>query len=72
MQVKAASDAALGLPSLSVFAQPAGIGSGCTPRGRLAYLTNLALRINTLLGGANVRLAGDPAQVGEHRMCVCD
>jgi hypothetical protein len=63
-EVKLASDAALGLPSQVMVAPVAGVGRGAAPRGRLQYCANLGLKINAKLGGVNMRLAGNPDQVG--------
>lgn len=62
-EVKLASDAVLGLPSQVLAAPTAGIGRSATPRGRLQYVANLALKINAKMGGVNARLAGNPDQV---------
>ncbi len=68
-EVKTATDAALGIPSQCIDASSAGVGLGQTPRARLQYCEQLALKINAKMGGVNVRLAGDPQQVrGTHEL----
>lgn len=55
-QIKQSSDSDLGIPSQCVVARAAGIGVR-EPRGQLQYIANVAMKVNSKLGGHNVELS---------------
>jgi eukaryotic translation initiation factor 2C len=66
--VKQAGDSALGIRTQCFAADKAGIGRNARPpKGRLQYCANVAMKINTKMGGVNVKLLDDPKQVGGGR-----
>lgn len=55
--VKQAGDSLLSVRTQCFAADKAGVGARAQPpRGRLQYVANLALKINTKMGGVNVKL----------------
>ncbi|WIA39818.1 hypothetical protein OEZ86_005871 [Tetradesmus obliquus] len=61
--VKQAGDSALGIRTQCFAADKAGIGRNARPpKGRLQYCANVAMKINTKMGGVNVKLLDDPQQ----------
>jgi Piwi domain len=56
--IKQASDSELGVPSQCIIARKAGIGER-EPRGQAQYIANVAMKVNSKLGGHNVELAGE-------------
>ncbi|KAF8058950.1 AGO1 [Scenedesmus sp. PABB004] len=60
--VKQAGDSVMGLRTQCFAADKAGVGRNARPpRGRQQYCANLAMKINTKMGGVNVKLVDDPA-----------
>ncbi|GBF95153.1 hypothetical protein Rsub_07737 [Raphidocelis subcapitata] len=58
--VKQAGDSECSVPTQCFVAAKAGVGrSSPPPKGRMQYAANLALKINTKVGGTNVKLLGD-------------
>jgi hypothetical protein len=68
--VKQAGDSALGIRTQCFAADKAGIGRNARPpKGRLQYCANVAMKINTKMGGVNVKLLDDPKQVRPAAQC---
>ncbi|GAB4819183.1 hypothetical protein N2152v2_006229 [Parachlorella kessleri] len=57
-EVKQATDSTLGIPSQCIVARKAGIGA--PPKGRAQYCANVAMKVNTKLGGVNMKLQDRP------------
>lgn len=55
--VKRASDSFLGVPSQCFVASKAGVGQNLPTGKRLQYMGNLAMKINSKLGGINQTVA---------------
>jgi hypothetical protein len=69
--VKQAGDSAMGIRTQCFAADKACIGRNARqPKGRLQYCANVAMKINTKMGGVNVKLLDDPKQVGWLGWCV--
>lgn len=63
--VKQAGDSLIGIRTQCFAADKAGMGRNARPpKGRLQYCANIAMKVNTKMGGVNVKLVDNPQQVG--------